>query len=85
MVEADDTLAGIDPDCMLVWLPPLEKIPGELHNTITYLKSRNPRDPRKRDQLAFEVAGKKVGNVPANLCGLFRKLKASGKVKKICW
>ena len=84
LVEADDTVM-VDPDCMLVRLPPLEQIPPELHRAITYPKSRNPRDPRQRDQLASDVAGKKVRKVPAKLCGLFRKLRASGQVKKICW
>ena len=85
LVEADNSVRGIDPNCMLVRLPPLEQLSPELHHVVTYPKSRNPKDPRQTNQLALEVAGKKVGNVPANLCGLFRKLKANGSVKKIVW
>ena len=85
MVEADNSVGEIDPNCMLVRLPPLEQLSPELHRLVTYPKSRNPKDPRRTDQLALEVAGKKVGNVPANLCGLFRKLKANGHVRKIVW
>ena len=69
VVEADDTIAGIDPNCMLVRLPPLEQLSPDLHHVVTYPKSRNPSDPRKTDQLALNVAGKKVENIPANLCG----------------
>ena len=82
-VENDDSIPDIDVNCMVVRIPPIEDIPLELHGAVAYPKSRNPRDPRKKDMLVKEVAGKKVGNVPANLCGLFRRLKASGKVKEI--
>ena len=85
MVEDDDTIPHIDPQCMLVKVPLLEDIPPELHSAIAYPKSRNPRDPRKCDQLVRETAGRKVGNVPSNLCGLFRKLKRDGQVKEIYW
>ena len=85
LVEADDTIPGTDPNCMLVRMPSKEQLsPGAL-NLVTYPKSRNPRDPRKVDQLAWQVVEKKVGNVPTKLCGLFRELKACGKVKKISW
>lgn len=85
VVENDDTVMGIDPCCVCVKIPNLEDLPPQQRRLITYPKSRNPRDPRQKDQLAYEVAGKKVGNVPMNLCGLFRQLKADSKVKKIEW
>ena len=85
IVENDDrdNAAGIDPDCMLVRIPPLEAIPPSLHRAVTYPRSRNPRDPSQTDQLACNVAGRKVGNVPSGLCGLFRRLQRSGQVIKI--
>ena len=85
LVEDDNNVAIIDPDCMVVRLPLLEDIPPVLHRAVTYPKSRNPRDPRQTDQLVCQVAGKKVGNVPSTLCGLFRRLKADGRVRKIHW
>ena len=85
IVENDDTIQHIDPDCMLVRVPCLEDIPSELHSAIAYPKSRNPRDPRQADQLVKDTVGKKVGNVPSNICGLFRSLKDSREVKEIHW
>ena len=85
LIVEDDNSVAIDPDCMLVRLPILENIPPELHRAVTYPKSRNPRDPRRTDQLVCEVAGKKVGNVPSTLCGLFHQLKAAGLVHRIHW
>ena len=75
----------IDPCCVCVKIPNLEDLLPQQRRLVTYPKSQNPRDPCQKDQLAYEVAGKKVGNVPMNLCGLFRQLKADGKVKKIEW
>ena len=80
LVENDDHHQNIDPNCMVVRMPSLENIPTSLHKSVTYPKSRNPRDPRQTDQLVEDVAGKIVGNVPANLCGLLRKLKQDGVV-----
>ena len=83
LVENDDSVSHIDPECMLVRVPAIEDIPPELHSAVSYPKSRNPRDPRQSDQLVKETAGKKVGNVPSNMCGLFRKLKRDTQVKEI--
>ena len=66
-------------------MPPKEQLPREFLNLVTYPKSRDPRNNRQMDQVASEVVGKKVGNVPAGLCGLFRQVKYSGKVRKISW
>ena len=85
LVENDDGIQHIDPDCMLVRVPCLEDIRPELHGAIAYPKSRNPRDPRQRDQLVRDTVGKKVGNVPSNICGLFRRLKDNREVKEIHW
>jgi hypothetical protein len=85
LVEDDNSIPDTDPNCMLVRLPYIEDIPPSLRSLVTYPKSRNPRDSRQSDQFAFQVAGKKVGNVPANLCGLLRKLKTDRKVKGVHW
>jgi hypothetical protein len=84
-VENDNTIPDIDSNCMAVWVPSIEDIPPELHQAIAYPKSRNPKDPRQRDQLVSETAGRKVGNVPSNLCGVLRRLKEKHLVKKISW
>ena len=85
IVENDDSIQHIDPNCMVVRIPPIEDIPAELHRVVSYPRSRNPGDPRQTDQLIYQVAGRKVGNVPSNLCGLFRRLKQERKVKDIHW
>lgn len=85
IVENDDSIPHIDPSCMVVKVPCLEDIPPQLHRAIAYPKSRNPRDPRQTDQLVKETAGKIVGNVPSNICGLFRRLKDDGEVREIHW
>lgn len=85
LVENDDSIPGIDPDCMIVRMPLLEQIPIQSHGKIAYPKSRNPKDPRQTDQLVRDVAGKKVGNVPSSICGLFRNLKRQKRVKDIYW
>ena len=66
-------------------VPFLEDIPPELHGAIAYPKSQNPRDLSATDQLLKETVGKKVGNVPVNICGLFRMLKDNGEVREIHW
>ena len=83
IVEEDNSLPHIDPNCMLVKVPLIEDIPTELHSAVSYPKSRNPRDPRQMDQLVRDTAGKKVGNVPSNMCALFRELKRDSHVKEI--
>lgn len=85
IVENDDSIPDIDPNCMIVRMPLLEQIPVQLHGRVSYPKSRNPRDPRQTDQFVRDVAGKKVGNVPSSICGLFRNLKRQRKVKEIHW
>ena len=67
LVEEDDSIPHIDPNCMLVKVPALDDIPHHLHGAVSYLKSRNPQDARQTDQLVRDTAGKKVGNVPSNL------------------
>ena len=74
LVENDDDMAMIDPDCVLVRHPSIENLPPHLKKVVTYPKSQNPKSQRKTDQLAFQVSGKKVGNVPAKLCRLFLQL-----------
>ena len=64
-------MAIIDSDC-------IEEIPQNLHRAVTYPRSRDPKSERKTDQLAFEVAGRKIRNVTAGLCGLFRITRRSG-------
>ena len=83
IVEDDDSIPSIDPNCMLVRFPDLEDIPVHLHKAVTYPK--NPEHKRFVDQLVEDVVGKKVGNVPANICGLFRRLKRNGLVRLIQW
>ena len=83
IVEDDDSVARIDPNCMLVRFPDLEDIPVHLHKAVTYPK--NPEHKRFVDQLVEDVVGQKVGNVPANICGLFRRLKRNGLVCLIQW
>ena len=84
-VENDNSIPDIDPNCMIVRVPQLEDIPEELHGRVSYPKSRNRNDKRQTDQYIREVAGKKVGNVPSNICGLFRRLKRERKVQNIHW
>ena len=85
LVVEDPDAEDIDENVLMVKVPPIEDIPPELHSAVAYPKSRNPTYPRQTDLLMHKVAGKKVGNVPANLCGLFRQLKAGKKVKEIQW
>ena len=64
VVENDDTVTEIDPDCVLVCHPKSENLPPHLKDVVTYPKSRDPKSKRKTNQLAFQVCGKKVGNQP---------------------
>ena len=54
---------------------------SSLLKEVTYPK--NPERRRFRDQLVEDVLGEKIGNVPAKLCGLFRRLLDSGCVRSI--
>ena len=85
IVKNDDSIPHIDPNCMIVKMLLMEQIPMQLHGRVSYPISRNPRDPRQMDQFVTDVAGKKVGNVPPSICGLFRNLKRQRKVKDIHW
>ena len=49
LVESDDSVGDIDPECMLVRAPSLEQIPPHLHNEIAYPKSRNPKSFRQKN------------------------------------
>ena len=81
LLENDNTIPGIDPYCMIVRFPEIEQIPEHLHRAITYPK--NPVNKRYEDQFVEDVAGMKVGNVPANLCRLLRDLKVDERVQKL--
>ena len=63
----EDNLVEKDPDCMRVvcnYVPPQHKA------LVTW--PANP-DKNRPSQLAAQIEGKKIGNVPANLCGFFRQ------------
>ena len=79
IVQKDDSVQHIDPDCMLVKFP--EDVAASLMKEITYPK--NEAHKRPHDQLVEDVLGMKVGNVPANICGAFRHLLDSTRVKSI--
>lgn len=61
--------------------PKLGQIPRELHGEIVW--PRNLKSRRPDDLLVKDVAGAKVGSVPANLCGLLKGLLDDGRVKTI--
>ena len=69
-VEMDNSISHIDPMCMKVVFP--ANVPAALRDEVTWPK--NPDHKRYQDQLVKDCLGKKVGNVPANLAGFFRKL-----------
>ena len=81
VVLADDSARAYDNNCLKVIYPSKEDISPSLMEEVVWPK--NPRNKRFRDQLVSDIIGKKVGNVPANLCGLFKNLVESGKVKKV--
>ena len=64
-----------DPNAMPVKMPGLEEIPVNLHDNIT----RPRKKLNEKNQTVKEIAGKDVGQVSANLCGVFRDLQKSGK------
>ena len=80
-VERDDEIQHIDPQCMKVIFP--SHVAQALLHEVTYPKNSEHR--RYKDQLVEDCLGKKVGNVPANICGFFRKLLQDGLVKNIKW
>ena len=81
ILENDDSIPDIDPMCILVKFPKIEDIPRRYHKLITYPK--NPEHRRFEDQLVEDVAGMKVGNVPANVCCLFRNLQGDSRVERL--
>ena len=80
-VVPDDDALFYDPNCMQVVCPKLENISPELHGAVVWAK--NPQSKRPHDILQSHAAGKKIGNVPANLCGLLKNLLVSGQVNAI--
>ena len=65
-----------DPNAMEVVVPMLQNLPLELLDMVTWPK--NPERKRFVDQVVRDVAGKKVGNIPANLCAIFKDLLREG-------
>lgn len=65
-----------DPNAMKVVVPMLQNLPPESLDMVTWPK--NPERKRFVDQVVRDVAGKKVGNVPANLCAVFKDLLREG-------
>ena len=80
-VEKDDSIPHIDPMCMKVVCP--NKVDECFLKAVTYPK--NPQRKRFYDQHVEDILGKKVGNVPANICKLFRRLIDNGHVQEIKW
>ena len=70
-----------DPKTMLVKMLGLEEIPVNVRDDITRPKKKT----NEKNQTVKEIAGKDVGRVPANLCGVFKDLLKSGKVTSILW
>ena len=70
-----------DENAMQVAVPSQENLAPETLRLVTW--PRNPVSRRYVDQLVQDVAGKKVGNVPANLCKLFKDLLKEGIVTQI--
>lgn len=76
IVGIDDSLLDKDPECMLSKVPFIEDTSPGLHTAVT----GNHRVRQQSDTRISEVAGKKVGNVPAN-CALFLVKQLKGNVK----
>ena len=68
-----------DADCMKVICP--EEVPKEWERLVTW--PRNPKRNRFFNQHVIDLTGLKIGNVPGNLCGLFRGLLDSGDCYQI--
>ena len=54
VVEADDSIPGIDPLCMLVRMPRKEQLPEEYLNLVTYPKSCDPKTKETRTNLRMK-------------------------------
>ena len=67
-----------DPNAMVVKVPDLKEIPAELHDVVT-----KEAKGKKEKQTVRDTAGMIVGRVPANLCGLFRKLLQDGDIREV--
>ena len=81
-VLPDPSRQAYDQNCMKVVCPPIGSIPIELHEKVVW--PRNPTSRRYTDILVKDVAGTKIGHVPAHLCGLLKTLLDSGCVTLIC-
>lgn len=81
LVHEDNSIPHIDPQCMKVMFP--MHVDAQLREEIVWPK--NPKNKRYHDQRVRDCLGKKVGNVPANLAGLFRRLLSSNQVSEITW
>ena len=80
-VLPDPTRHVYDRNCMQVVCPALGNIHLDLHNEIVW--PRNIKSKRFTDVLVKDVAGSKIGHVPANLCFLFKRLIDSKEVASI--
>ena len=80
-VEEYNGIPDIDPDCMRVMFP--SNVDAALLDEVVWLK--NPQHKRFRDLKVRQCLGKEVGNVPANVAGLFRRLLQEKKVSSITW
>lgn len=81
VVVPDPSRRQYDVNCLKILCPLLRDIPSNLHKEIVW--PRNIRSGRLKDVLVSDVAGQKIGNVPANLCGLFKDLIDNRRVKSI--
>ena len=70
-----------DPNALQVKVPSLENLPPQSLELVTWPK--NLARKRYTDQVVRDVAGKKVGNVPANLCGVLKELLRDGIATQI--
>ena len=67
-----------DPNAMAIKMPSIDDIHQSLHKEITTEGNKT-----RKEQLVYDIAGKQVGRVPANLCKLFKQLLKNGSVTKI--
>ena len=80
-VHPDPSRSSYDRNCLKVTCPPLESINSVLLDEVVWPK--NEKSKRYEDQLVRHIVGKKVGSVPANLCGMLKELLDSGKVRRL--
>ena len=80
-VEEFNGIPQIDPDCMRVMFP--IKVDAALLDEVVW--PRNVMRKRYSDLKVRHCLGKEVGNVPANVAGLFRRLVREKKVSSISW